>query len=107
MILGNCDIYNKLIKEKKNIIEEDQGEMATIQRKHTHNRMEEECKKMGKKIIDDAHNVGRNINLRKRSDKEIADYCLKKYTDIYLENIHLKKKVMSLSNKMDLTSNPN
>lgn len=32
------------------------------------------------------------IDIRRRSDKEIADYCLKKYTEIFLENIHLKRK---------------
>jgi len=33
------------------------------------------------------------IDIRKRSDKEIADYCLKKYGEMYLENINLKKKL--------------
>ena len=45
--------------------------MSAIERKHTHNY----------------------IDIRKRSDKEIADYCLKKYGEMYLENINLKKKL--------------
>lgn len=33
------------------------------------------------------------IDIKKRSDKEIADYCLKKHAEVYLENIDLKKKL--------------
>jgi len=33
------------------------------------------------------------IDIRKRSDKEVADYCLKKYAEVYMENINLKKKL--------------
>jgi len=39
------------------------------------------------------------IELKKRSDKEIADYCLKKYTEIYLENINLKKRLKELDKR--------
>ncbi|MBA7552074.1 hypothetical protein ES705_44628 [subsurface metagenome] len=31
------------------------------------------------------------IDVRKRSDKEVADYCLKKYAEMYMENIYLKE----------------
>ena len=33
------------------------------------------------------------IDIRKRGDKEIADYCLKKHAEIYLELVSLKKKL--------------
>lgn len=33
------------------------------------------------------------IDIRRRSDKEIADYCLKKYTELSMENIYLKKEL--------------
>ena len=37
------------------------------------------------------------IDIRKRSDKEIADYCLKKYAEIYMELVCLKRKLKELS----------
>ncbi|GAI81085.1 unnamed protein product, partial [marine sediment metagenome] len=33
------------------------------------------------------------IDLKRRSDKEIADYCLKKYAEMYLELVELKNKL--------------
>ena len=33
------------------------------------------------------------IDIKKRSDKEIADYCLKKYAEMYLELVELKNKL--------------
>lgn len=52
-------------------IESIKDKMNDLEQKHTHNYIE----------------------LKKRADKEIADYCLKKYAEIYLENIYLKKKL--------------
>jgi len=37
------------------------------------------------------------IELKRRSDKEMVDYCLKKNTEIYLELIELKNKLRELS----------
>ena len=37
------------------------------------------------------------IDIRKRSDKEIADYCLKKHAEVYLENVELKNKLKELA----------
>ena len=37
------------------------------------------------------------VDIRKRSDKEVADYCLKKYAEVYLENVELKNKLKELS----------
>lgn len=45
--------------------------MDSFEKKHTHNY----------------------VDIRKRSNKEVADYCLKKYTELYMENIYLKKKL--------------
>jgi len=36
------------------------------------------------------------IDIQKRSDKEIADYCLKKYAEVYLELVELKDKLKGL-----------
>jgi len=36
------------------------------------------------------------IDIRRRSDKEIADYCLEKHAEIYLELINLKSKMKEL-----------
>jgi len=33
------------------------------------------------------------IDIKKRSDKEVADYCLKKYAEVYLELVELKQKL--------------
>ena len=33
------------------------------------------------------------IDIRRRSDKEITDYCLKKYAEIYLELVNLRRKL--------------
>jgi len=49
--------------------------------------VEDVMKKLEKKHT---HNF---IDIRKRSDKEIADYCMKKYAEMYAENVHLKKKL--------------
>ena len=45
--------------------------MASLEKKHTHNY----------------------VDIKKRSDKEVADYCLKKYSEVYMENIYLKKEL--------------
>ena len=37
------------------------------------------------------------IDIRKRTDKEIADYCLKKYAEMYLELVELKSKLKKLT----------
>ena len=55
--------------------------IENIQQKHTHNY----------------------IDIRKRSDKEIADYCLKKHAEIYMELICLKRKLKILSNNKEVT----
>lgn len=49
--------------------------MEILERSHTHNY----------------------INLKRRSDKEVADYCLKKYAEMYLELVELKNKLRELS----------
>jgi len=36
-------------------------------------------------------------DIRKRSDKEIADYCLKKYAEMYLELVKLKSRLKELA----------
>jgi len=51
--------------------------MDSLERKHTHNY----------------------IDIRKRSNKEIADYCLKKYNEMYLELVCLKQKLKKLSKR--------
>lgn len=45
--------------------------MDELEQKHTHNY----------------------VDIRKRSDKEIADYCLKKHAEMYLELVELKNKL--------------
>lgn len=45
--------------------------MKKLEQKHTHNY----------------------VDIRRRSDKEIADYCLKKYAEMYMGNIYLRKKL--------------
>jgi len=39
------------------------------------------------------------IDIKRRSDKEIADYCLKKYAEVYLELVCLKQKLKKLSKR--------
>ena len=36
------------------------------------------------------------IDIRRRSDKEIADYCLKKYSELFLKYINLKNKLKKI-----------
>ena len=33
------------------------------------------------------------VDIKKRTDKEVADYCLKKYAEVYMENIYLKEEL--------------
>jgi len=49
--------------------------MNELEQKHTHNY----------------------IDIKSRSDEEIADYCLKKYAEMYLELVELKGKLKELS----------
>lgn len=49
--------------------------MASLEKKHTHNY----------------------VDIRKRSDKEIADYCLKKHAEMYLELVELKSRLKELA----------
>ena len=51
--------------------------MDKLEKKHTHNY----------------------VDIRRRGDKEVADYCLKKYADMYLELVNLKNKLKKLSKK--------
>jgi len=39
------------------------------------------------------------IELQKRSDKEIADYCMKKHAEVYLGLVCLKQKLRKLSKR--------
>lgn len=36
------------------------------------------------------------VDIRKRSDKEVADYCLKKHAELYIKYINLKNKLKKL-----------
>lgn len=49
--------------------------MNKLEQKHTHNY----------------------VDIRRRTDKEVADYCLKKYADMYLELVNLKNRLKKLS----------
>jgi len=61
---------------KKHITDETIMEVVeSIEQKHTHNY----------------------IDIKKRSDKEVADYCLKKHAEIYLELVELKNKLKGLT----------
>jgi len=51
--------------------------MDELEKKHTHNY----------------------IDIRKRSDKELADYCLKKHAEVYLELVELKGKLKKLTKR--------
>jgi len=48
--------------------------MASLEKKHTHDY----------------------VDIRKRSDKEVADYCLKKHVELYIKYINLKNKLKKL-----------
>ena len=37
------------------------------------------------------------VDIRRRSDKEVADYCLKKHAEMYLELVELKNKLKELA----------
>jgi len=57
---------------KKHITDETVMEVVeSIEQKHTHNY----------------------VDIKKRIDKEVADYCLKKYSEVYMENIYLKEEL--------------
>jgi len=45
--------------------------VENFERKHTHNY----------------------IDIKRRSDKEVADYCLKKHAEMYLELVELKQRL--------------
>jgi len=61
---------------KKHITDETIMEVVeSIEQKHTHNY----------------------VDIKRRSDKEVADYCLKKYAEVYLENVELKNKLKGLA----------
>lgn len=61
---------------KKHITDETIMEVVeSIEQKHTHNY----------------------VDIKKRSDKEIADYCLKKHAEVYLELVELKEKLKELA----------
>lgn len=36
------------------------------------------------------------IDIKRRGNKEIADYCMKKYSDLYLKHINLKNRLKKL-----------
>lgn len=39
------------------------------------------------------------VDIRRRSDEEVADYCLKKYAEVYLELVELKNKLKKLAKR--------
>ena len=39
------------------------------------------------------------VDIRRHSDKEVADYCMKKHAEVYLELVCLKQKLRKLSKR--------
>ncbi len=42
------------------------------------------------------------IDIKRRSDKEIADYCLKKHAEMYLELVELKSRLKGLAEEKEV-----